>query len=221
MIGVFTAVIGKTDRLKDPTVVGKDVQYVCFSDRPQSSRIWRTQPVPSGDPTWTARAMKLGLHAFAQGCDAYLWVDAAYRLDVDPRVVVEQVNGSDLALFQHPDRQTVEAEAETVRTLLGVTAGAEQARAYRKDGLPATTRLSSTGFLFRRASAAVERFNELWWAELKRWQHTRDQLSVDYAAWKAGIVPVYLPGHYRDNRFACWHSWLLLLCALTDVGFPC
>lgn len=44
---------------------------------------------------------------------------------------------------------------------------------------------------------------------------------MDYAAWKAGIVPVYLPGHYRDNRFACWHSWLLLLCALTDVGFPC
>jgi hypothetical protein len=215
-IAVFTARIGPdADPLQEP-VAAPGVEYFCATDQPipPTSR-WRPLQVDreQDDPVWTARRFKILLHRtvdqVAPDVDAYLWIDAAYALRVDPHVLLPAILRGDLAVLPHPHRQSIIAEAEELlrrhkpphvsRDLLD-----RQIDRYLGERYPDET-LSSTGLLVRRRDRRTAKFNERWWTELCAHRHTRDQMSFDYAAWKSGLGVVNLEGHYRANPYAIWH----------------
>lgn len=209
---VATAVIGQhTDRLRPPRVVAQELTYVCFSDQPVACAPWvvRRVRVSAGQmPVWTAREIKLRLHRHLPTAEVTIWQDAAYQLSVHPRVFVPPLAHADVWMLPHPDRSTVVAEAAELGRL-GIVPddrSGRQAEAYVAHGLPADPPLASTGLLVRRHTPAVLAFNERWWSELVAWGHPRDQMSVNYAAWREGIRIGWLDGHYRDNPYARWHS---------------
>jgi hypothetical protein len=209
VITVYTAMIGDTDTLRAPTVYDPAVRYVCFTDRarvPDPYVRVDVRVAPGADPRLLARRIKI-LGDPALGAPAItLWHDAAYRLRSIPSEILEREFSDelDLVALRHPDRTQIEDEAREIARLglmpADVLAG--QVATYRAAGFTQTA-ITSTGFCVRRQTPRVHAFNQVWWAEVERWGW-RDQMSVDFAIWRAGIRVGYLFGHYRHNPYADW-----------------
>ncbi len=210
---VFTAIVGgKTDQLKAPLVVNPDVRYVVFSDHAQAVAPYEWIPIEVTDlgPRLRARQLKICANHPALGRPGViLWHDAAFQLAVDPAQLASEqlVDGHDLCAFPHPDRTRIEDEAIAIARhgYASLEDLQRQAETYRAEGFQQTA-LTATGFILRRMTPAVKVFDAVWWDEVARWTW-RDQMSVDFAAWKTGVVIHYLPGHYRDNALAPWFKW--------------
>lgn len=210
-ITVFTASIGNTDRVKDPTLVDPEVRYVAFVDKPLESKIWRSVIVkPEANTTRQARRLKILAHETLPGVDWSLWIDAAYRLDVSPLNIglLANLRGNEAAALEHPDRTNIFDEGAVIvqRNLAPKEKIAAQIEQYRPR-MFGQSRLTTTGLLLRSHDKKTIDFNERWWSLFSQADHNRDQMSVDMAATCTdGFSIEYLPGHYRDNKFAKWFS---------------
>jgi len=203
----FTCIVGQTDGLKVPTHVNPAVRYVVLSDRPHNVPPYEYVHIPgNGGARLLSRSIKiLADHPALGQPDVLLWHDAAYRLDCDPMAVAaEALDGCELVAFRHPHRAQIEDEAFAIAKhgYVPLEQVQKQAAAYRAEGFVQWA-ITSTGFCLRRRTERVRAFNATWWAEVERWCW-RDQMSVDFALWKAGLRPCYIPGHYRDNPHAKW-----------------
>lgn len=206
---VFTSMIGDTDQLKRPTVVNRDVRYVCFTDQRQAVAPYELVrvPMPTGaDPRLTSRQIKITAnHPALDDADVTVWHDAAFRMDSDPVTVVSTVlTDSNMVAFKHPHRTQIEDEAIAIDRWGWVPMATMQTQiaAYRGEGFQ-QQHITSTGLCFRRRTPQIEAFNAYWWSQVVKWGW-RDQMSVDYALWKTGVQATYIPGHYRDNTYAKW-----------------
>jgi Protein of unknown function (DUF616) len=207
-ITVFTTVLGDTDALRPATVINRRVRYVVFADRvlhvPPYECVW-LEPSPLG-PCLRSRQLKILMdHPALEAPDVVLWHDAAFRLRCDPlAVAAETLTGEDLVAFRHPHRTQIEDEARAIGQLglMAPATLAAQIASYRAEGFTQQA-ITSTGFSLRRVTATITAFNRAWWDEVARWGY-RDQMSVDYCLWRAGLRVRYLPGHYRDNPHATW-----------------
>ena len=204
---VFTCVIGQTDPLRRPLVINRKVRYVCFSDVPQAVPPYEYVAVERADDyKLQSRQLKiLANHPALGDADATLWHDAAFRLNCDPlRLAQTLLTDTNMVALRHPHRNTIEEEAAAIAKWGWIPADrlAAQVAAYRADGFT-QKQITSTGLCFRRRTGALDAFNAFWWAQVERWGW-RDQMSVDYALWKTGVRPHYIPGHYRDNVYAKW-----------------
>ena len=208
---VFTTVLGKTDTLRPPRVVHPDIRYVCFADQPIDVPPYVTVRIDCGGdgPLKLSRRLKiLADHPLLGQPDVTLWHDAAFELLSDPFAVLAlTLTDADMLALRHPHRSAIEDEAIAIARLGYMPADilAAQIATYRADGFPEQQQITSTGYCLRRMTPTVRAFNAAWWAEVDTWGW-RDQMSVDYAAWKTGVAITYIPGHYRDNPYALWYS---------------
>lgn len=205
---VYTALIGEGWTLKDPTVVEPKVRYVCFTDRGGiRSNVWEVRKVnPQGDPRMQCRHFKCIPWAQFPHAEYSVWLDSKFTLMVRPSPLVEHwLENWDMVALRHPDRDTIQEEAHAI-SQLGMLPREKvdaQAAKYAKAGFNRQRALTSTGICIRRHSPVVRHFGELWWEEIKQGL-IRDQMSVDYCAWVAGLKIGYMVGHYRDNPYTQW-----------------
>ena len=77
-----------------------------------------------------------------------------------------------------------------------------QMEKYRKDNFPKKLGLFQSGFMFRRNNERVNKFNDMWWSEIKE-GCGRDQLSQVYCSWKTGlpIKKILKNGGVYSNTF--------------------
>jgi len=84
---VYTAIIGKYDKLKEPKVVSEGFDYVCFTDDVTlKSPIWKIVPVanPQGlDNTRLARKIKILCNFFLKEYDLSIWIDGSVLINCD------------------------------------------------------------------------------------------------------------------------------------------
>ena len=193
---VYTAVFGETDELRDPSILTPGVRYVCATDAEIVSSVWKplyfdVEP----DPVRMARRFKLTLHQRVS-TGVYIWMDAPFRLDVDLGIFADMLLSHDLLVFKHPWRATIEEEGRKLADLKLAPGPVlrDQVKRYRRERFPLDRPLSSTGFMVRRNDKRTQLMNDIWWAELELYGHTRDQMSFDYAAWKVGVNIGYLQG---------------------------
>lgn len=203
---VYTSLIGPGWTLHDPTVMKKGVEYIAFTDQPNlRSDRWSVRKVRTeGDPRIQSRQIKAMPHVLFPHADASLWLDSKFLLRVTPLAMAEHwLETWDMVALRHPDRDTIEDEAIAIAQL-GKASREEMAAqidAYRKGGYQKQRAITSTGVCLRRHSKVVNHFGELWWHEIRD-RCCRDQMSVDYCAWRAGLKIGYLVGHYRENCYA-------------------
>lgn len=221
-IVVYTAIFGDIDRLWSVyPLAQRGAARVCFTDRPRREvGLWtdegaprvrtrtHTMAVPATwdlrfvQPEWdlrrTARHHKALPHRYLEA-DVWVWVDGNVRLLADPREIVERYLGdADLAIFRHPDRTCLYQEAEFCAKVGKDNAallGAQAAR-YQAAGMPAGWGLPETRCVIRRNTEAIRALNEAWWAELSAYS-VRDQVSLPFVCWQAGIRWREIPGR-------CW-----------------
>lgn len=206
---VYTAVLGKTDPLHEPRCAS-DAEFVCFTDQPIESDRWtivrmREQATPSR----ATRVLKCNPDLLFPDADAWLWLDAAFTLLVAPERIAAATQ-AEMAGMRHPDRVRIADECEAIiKARKGLAAptraqlAAYQAEGWDTDESPQDG-ITNGGFLLRRNSEAVRRFNRLWDAEVQG-RTLRDQMSIDYCAWRAGVEIEHLPGHVRRNEWARLH----------------
>jgi hypothetical protein len=201
-IAIYTSITGGKDSLKDPPSQD-DVDQVLFTDH-AVNHAWAVRPACQlfADPRRNSRAHKILAHQYLHGYDYSLWIDGSIRLLASARALVATyLHDADVALFRHPERDCLYAEAaicadaghDDVGTL------AEQVAKYRGAGHPEHAGLNECAVILRRHNARTAAFNDAWWAEYCR-HSCRDQVSVNYVLRVLGVHVAALPGSIRGDN---------------------
>jgi len=203
---VYTTVFGSTKPLHEPSV-DSDARFVCFTDQDISSPRWDIIRVPpSSTPSRDCRKLKQPSHVVFPAADATLWTDSNFSLRVDPFDLLAEYPHP-VTTFRHPHRDRIRDEARVIikHGKAREDAITAQLAAYGADGFDTDEHpqqaISTGGFVLRRHTDAVKRFNDTWHHEVQT-RSLRDQMSIDYAAWKSGLRIRYFPGSHLENDFA-------------------
>lgn len=217
---VYTCVTGGRDGWRMPYTVDArpSLPAVRFTDEPVIPRDetwrslthegWSLRTVRVGySPVLAAKFPKCLPHVFLGEYDWSLWVDGSLQVDCDPLQLAETyLKDSDVALYRHPQRTTVLQEAQ------GVSAhGMDdpyriqgQMMKYTMEHFAGQDLYCGT-VLLRRHTEAVAKMGETWLAEILAGS-IRDQISLPYALWKAGITPSVIPGNPFDGVHFTHHN---------------
>lgn len=216
MITVYTANLGQFDNLRAPDCDTSSADWLCYTDQPLAEpRPWRCVPAYTaipGDGARNVRMHKLMPHLFATHdgdtpAEFSIWHDANFVLKRDPAWIVQeylQATGADIAVFRHPARQCLYAEADLcVRENIEKDHErlAAQLARYRAAGFPNNAGLAACGIMVRRNSEKVRRFGETWWREVLHGSK-RDQISFMFAAIQHELLIHWIPGNIHNNDLA-------------------
>jgi hypothetical protein len=218
---IYTAIAGGYDRLKPPcgtaSLDGRS-HRMAFVDNPAlcggtNCTGWQIEPMVSicMDPRMQAKKYKVLAHeVLPTGTEYSLWVDGsiAFSVNLHPGDLASKfLRDTDLALFQHPKRRCLYAEAHTcqLKKLDDPAVMARQMNRYRVEGYPRDNGLAECSVILRRHTPKVEQLNNLWWTEIVNGS-SRDQLSFNYVCWKLGIRYSLFPGRLPwNNHFFRMH----------------
>lgn len=208
MTVVFTAALGETDTVRAPLAVDPAVRYLCFSERPAVAPYEWIRTDPTDHPQMAARRIKiLADHPVLQAADLTLWHDASYMLTRTLRWLGKGLADWDLLALRHPRRARIEDEAVAIARYGYLAPDAAQAHVarYRSAGFTENV-VTTSGLMGRRVSPLVSAFNTVWWSEVEQW-NGRDQGSIDFSAWRAGLRVRHMDGTVRHNKYAVWRPW--------------
>lgn len=206
MVTVYTTVFGNTKPLHEPEVTG-GARFVCFTDQPITSRCWEIHRVPPvAAPSRECRKLKQMSHEVFPDSEITLWVDSPFSLVMDPHEIARMHPGA-LVTFRHQHRNRIRDEADaiikhkkgTVEKIMAQLA-VYQADGFDRDDNPQSF-ISNGGFILRRHTDLVIRFNQVWNHEVQT-KSLRDQMSIDYCAWKVGLQIEHFTGHHLNNCYA-------------------
>jgi TOD1/MUCI70, glycosyltransferase-like domain len=192
---VYTAIFGRRDRLKPQQENGFDWKAITDEQESAGHNGVRVVALPlAGDPRRSARLVKIMPELFFPEYKRWIWIDGYVTLrDGVDGDALAHIPGP-LAAFQHRERTCPYEEAEACRILKFDSESIirKQIEGYRGEGFPAGGGLGETMVIVRDNTPDIRRMNRLWWEEVSQ-KSVRDQISFNYAAWKAGI-PVHYMG---------------------------
>ena len=209
----YTAAIGDTDPIRPPFYQDADWHYVAFTDNPRfRSNVYEVRHIESPkrqvDKARLARRLKVMAHEQFPDAEYSLWFDASFQLTATPDIALHLMGEADMIAFEHPHREHAMQEAQQV-VRLGFDSGdvvIPQAQRYIDEGFTQQQSITTTCYMLRRHTPKVEAFNAAWWHEIEHGSW-RDQISVDYCAWKHQLNVAYIEGHYKHNPYATWHQY--------------
>lgn len=192
-VAVYTASIGFPTIVKDPVFPKPpNWDFFFFTDNPNLHsnyfQIVNVSRHPELDPNRDAKQYKLLPHKYFPDYDYSIWIDSSIALlPMFPKLAAEMFQYP-AALFKHPERQSIYAEAEVIRKhgLADLKRLRNQMATYERENYPDTNPLAAGGVLFRHHNLpAIREFNELWFEQIIKFSK-RDQLSFPYIEWKTG-----------------------------------
>lgn len=188
---VYTAIIGKYDKLLEPKVISEGFDYVCFTDDEKlKSKVWKIRVVdnPQGlDSSRLARKIKILCSSFLKEYDMSIWVDGNLTINCNlNNFLDDHYHGEDIVVLRHPDRSCVYEELEACIKLDkdDEELMKQQVEGYRSEGYPERNGLVANTLMIRNHnSKRVEEFMNRWWKEVC-FKSKRDQLSFNFVLWK-------------------------------------
>lgn len=174
---IYTALIGDYEDLKEPTVITPGWDYICFTDQPLQSKVWKIFKVYSDDARRSARELKINPHLFLSNYEFTMWLDASFQINVNLDLIWKYFQAPFTAPA-HPIRKCVYQE---VRSCIANNRGeadlvAKQGEEYKGAGVPNFNGVITSGLLMRDNSAECIELCDKWWAEVKK-HSTRDQIA--------------------------------------------
>lgn len=199
---VYTCVFGNTDPLHEPLETG-GARFICFTDQPIKSDKWEIVKTKyQSTPTRAARLMKAMSHR-SVASEWALWLDANFTLMVNPYSLLEH---GEFVRFIHRDRKRISEEANEIIKLGKAKKATIQTQlaTYQSDGFDTQDNkqkeLSCNSAVLRRHTPAIIELNEFWAKQLSTFS-LRDQMSLDYCAWKLKVPMQAWPGNHADNPY--------------------
>jgi hypothetical protein len=208
-IVVYTAIFGEYDQLRPAAFNG--VRHVCFTDKPQGAEGWEEIKVERQlfNPKRES-AMYLALaHRWLSNIEVSIYHGGNGQLKIDPYEIAIALGDADIAAMKHPCRDCVYDEGAIVMEHKNVNLfrARNQMALYRREGYPPHNGLAASAILVRRHTEAVGRFNDLVWSLVCKYT-PRDQLAIDYAIWKTGIVWQPLSGGQDGSGYVGVNRWV-------------
>lgn len=210
-ICILTANLGGFDKMIDPVTqivpAGFSYDFCRFTDQNFPPRR------NSMTPRLQARIPKMFGWEMNPGFDYYLWVDSSCTL---PRAdslawFLEQCGEADIAVFKHPNRSSIQAEADYLKKRLEIKCPyitpryenelideqmkvIKDDRRYTDDWL-----IASTAFIYRNNERVRKMFSN-WWFHTSRY-HSIDQLSLPYVLRKSECYVTVIPDSYLKTPY--------------------
>ena len=203
---IYSAVFGDYDNIVKPDTIHDNVDYVLFTDHPDTKNItkpWRGVHVDWFDTTdikyknrRAARHFKALPHAYMPEHHVSVWMDMTHQVIMHPHLIEQNIlQQADIALFKHEVRSCVYTEAAAVVSFKfdHVERVVKQIEFYKQAKYPADNGLWETPGMVRRNCKIINKANLLWWEMMCRFS-SRDQISLPYILAKYKITPAILPG---------------------------
>jgi MoaA/NifB/PqqE/SkfB family radical SAM enzyme/quercetin dioxygenase-like cupin family protein len=192
-IVVYTVITNNYDKLRNPSYIDQDVDYVCLTEQRVwfsliNNTVWQIKPLPRYrcDDVRRQRRAKILPHRFFPEYEYSVYVDGNIHIIGDVTQVLKRHGDPKILSFKHPDRDCIYAEGDEC-IALGKDEPATisgQLNQYRSEGYPAHGGLIEGNVLIRRHNdAEVKKVMEDWWQEVTT-KSRRDQLSFNYVIWK-------------------------------------
>lgn len=194
-IAVYTAIIGKYDKLEEPKFVSPYCDYFIFTDADiPTNSVWKKRDLPTTKEYLKlgnyqrAKYFKIFPHKLFPEYDYSIWVDGNITIIGDLAPFVDRMRNKAMAEFKHPNNDCIYDEAYSI-----VSQGKAQGKAvrkqieqYKKDGFPAHYGLFENSFIVREHNdERCIRLMNMWWKQMEQFTW-RDQLSLSYVLWKSG-----------------------------------
>ena len=202
-IAIITANLGNFDLRVDPVEQSMPADFFRFTDD--------NFPPRKGAMTsrLQARICKTFGWQMVPGYDVYIWIDGGISLKHPDSVkwLVEQCSG-DIAVFKHPNRNTVKDEAKYLKERLAMGCDYivpryenelidEQLEAIKD--LP-DEHLFASGILVYKNNDKIHEMMKEWWFHISRY-HLVDQLALPYSILKTGCEFTVIPNHYGRTPY--------------------
>ncbi len=196
-IVVYTAIIGKYDKLEEPLFTSPYCDYIIFTDMeiPKTS-VWKKRSFPKDEKYiklsnyQRAKYFKIFPHKLLAEYDYSIWVDGNISIIGDLTPFVVRMGNKIIAEFKHPSNDCIYDEALSIVSQ-GKAIGKkvkEQIKFYKNAGFPQHYGLLENSFIIRKHNDVncIKLMNE-WWLQME--EHTwRDQLSLTYVLWKTDLT---------------------------------
>jgi hypothetical protein len=196
-VTIYTAIFGRYEELKEPTIITPNWNYVCYTDQDFKSDVWEIRKTDPGEasPLLNARRLKI------LGTGGEMWIDGSFRIDTDLNWFWEKHFTPPFTVVQHPMRNCVYQEISKciVNNRARRSDLIRQKNKYYREGLPKDNGLIQSGILMRLDTPEVVKFCSLWWDQLHL--SVRDQIGFAYAEWKLGIKWPRIHIDYRRNIY--------------------
>lgn len=204
-IAVVTANIGGIDGIKALPPQSVKVDYLAYTEKNLPF------PLTSLDDRMKAKYFKIQAHKFLD-YDYFIWIDGSFRIKSPDfvKMMLEQVDGYDMAVTQHPDRNCIYDESKFIHDL--IRSGNlylkkryqnckidQQAAHYKSLGFPAQAGLYACGFFIRPNNERVNTLFDKWWDSCMQWS-SFDQIGFRYLSEGYKINPLTFD-QYLDNPF--------------------
>ena len=212
-IAIYTAQSGMETELRDPPVIHKDVDYIAFTDKNITSKVWQVRPViqfSNIDSDYVSRRdakiYKILPNLFLPEYDLTVWHDSScYCLAHPSEIAKNHMINEDLAVFYHRWRNCVYEEAQEVIRLNRDSADKveSQVNYYKSKSYPEKNGLYELPVIFRKNSESNSVMNLRWWEHICKFS-SRDQISFPFVLWSMNKKPVVLAGraNTRSNNIA-------------------
>jgi hypothetical protein len=208
-IAVYTAIVGHFDSLKTPTKPDSKIDYFAFVEEDLNDPVWQYMPLDRSEELINrrlARKHKILPHKYIPGYDYYVWVDGSFHLHGNPREPIKRyLKKAHVAARVHPNRRPLCAYAEAKACMKqgkdDEQTIQEQIDRYESEQYPHAHGLVDTAFFLWKSHDNTWKFAEAWWGEIMKGS-LRDQISVNYAAWKTGIhLQIFPTGPKRSDAW--------------------
>lgn len=207
-IAVYTVIIGNYDCLKVPkyfNLLKKQADFFCFTDQKLTSEQYKIIRFSKKfeNPTKTSRYPKINSHEYFQNYEYSIYLDGSFKLickDLNS-LIKKYIAKGEIIRFKHPERNCLYEEGMICleKKLDSKNLIENQLNRYRANGFPKNFGLGANGFIIRKNTTEVTKFNQKWWDEYIN-NSKRDQLSFDYARWCTNIKIVYIEKSYFNGN---------------------
>jgi len=192
---IYTVITGNYDDIKEPTVITKGWDYICYTNNPKiKSKVWKVKQIYNKglDNAKLSRKIWLLFHEYVGEYDLSIMIGGQLeiRCDLDKFVKRFLHKDVDMALMKHPSRNCIYDEAIkcSSKNLDDPIIIQAQMTFYRTEGYPANNGLVACGIMIRRHHIRnLELHFEHVWENVRKWSF-RDQLSFNYIDWKYKLI---------------------------------
>ncbi|MDE6571191.1 MAG: DUF616 domain-containing protein [Alphaproteobacteria bacterium] len=194
---VYTCITNGYDNLIQHTYTNQDWDYVCFTDNTkllQRNRvgIWQIRPLAfsASDHTKNARWHKTHPHVLFPEYQASLWIDSNGDILTPHIFDLATHKNQSLMIPYHFSRDCIFDEANAVVKYHKDSPENVNNVVYylESNQMPRNYGLNETNIIFRRHhDPKIIHLMDSWWHHIENYSK-RDQLSLSYVLWRAGIA---------------------------------
>lgn len=204
---ILTANLGNIDKNQNPVEQNIPVDFCRFTDKDFPPRYCAITP------RLQARIPKMFGWQMIPGYDYYIWIDSSLTI-FNPETVqwfLRKCGGMDVAFFKHPDRDTIEEEAEFIKNKIAEgnyylkprytnELIDEQLKEIQSDkDFKDNFLIASSAFIYKN-NTNIHRLMKEWWYHTSRY-HIVDQLGLPYAIYKSNSSVNIIDEHYMYNPY--------------------